>query len=78
MTTKPETRKPLTRGRVLEAALAIADADGIEALSMRRLGKALGVEAMSIYNHVANKNELVTAMVDHVVEQFELPADEPA
>jgi AcrR family transcriptional regulator len=45
---------------------------------MRRLGKALGVEAMSIYNHVANKNELVTAMVDHVVEQFELPADEPA
>jgi AcrR family transcriptional regulator len=71
MTTKPETRKPLTRGRVLEA-------DGIEALSMRRLGQALGVEAMSIYNHVANKNELVTAMVDHVVEQFELPTDEPA
>jgi AcrR family transcriptional regulator len=63
---------------VLEAALAIADADGVEALSMRRLGQALGVEAMSIYNHVANKNELVTAMVDHVVEQFELPTDEPA
>jgi AcrR family transcriptional regulator len=62
---------------VLDAALAIADADGIEGLSMRRLGQALGVEAMSLYNHVANKNELVTALVDRIVEQFELPDDEP-
>jgi AcrR family transcriptional regulator len=67
----------LTRERVLDAAFAIADADGIEALSMRRLGQALGVEAMSLYNHVANKGELVAAMVDRVVNEFELPDDEP-
>jgi AcrR family transcriptional regulator len=77
MATRPRTRKPLTRERVLDAAFAIADADGMEALSMRRLGQALGVEAMSLYHHVANKNALVTAMVDRVVEQFELPDDEP-
>jgi AcrR family transcriptional regulator len=77
MATRSRTRRPLTRQRVLEKAIAIADEDGIEALSMRRLGQALGVEAMSLYNHVANKGELVAAMVDSVVEQFELPDDEP-
>jgi AcrR family transcriptional regulator len=77
MPTRSRTRRPLTKQRVLEKAIAIADEDGIEALSMRRLGQALGVEAMSLYNHVANKGELVAAMVDSVVEQFELPDDEP-
>jgi AcrR family transcriptional regulator len=77
MATRSRTRRPLTKQRVLEKAIALADTDGIEALSMRKLGQALGVEAMSLYNHVANKGELVTAMVDHVVEQFELPDDEP-
>jgi AcrR family transcriptional regulator len=77
MATRSRTRRPLTKQRVLEKAIAIADEDGIEALSMRRLGQALGVEAMSLYNHVANKGELVAAMVDSVVEQFELPDDEP-
>ena len=67
----------MTRERVLDAAFAIADADGIEALSMRRLGQSLGVEAMSLYNHVASKGELVSAMVDRVVHEFELPDDEP-
>src|SRR5205085_11010218 len=69
-------RKPLTKERVLEQAIALADKDGIEALTMRKLGRALGVEAMSLYNHVANKGELVAAMVDRVVEQFELPGDD--
>jgi AcrR family transcriptional regulator len=73
MTTR--TRKPLTKERVLDQAIAIADADGIDALTMRKLGQALGVEAMSLYNHVANKGELVAAMVDSVVERFELPED---
>jgi AcrR family transcriptional regulator len=77
MATRTRTRRPLTRERVLEKAIALADKDGIEALSMRKLGQALGVEAMSLYNHVANKGELVAAMVDSVVEQFELPDDEP-
>jgi AcrR family transcriptional regulator len=76
MSTRPRTRRPLTKQRVLEKAIVLADRDGIEALSMRKLGQALGVEAMSLYNHVANKGELVAAMVDHVVEQFELPDDE--
>jgi len=61
---------------VLEKAIALADKDGIETLSMRKLGQALGVEAMSLYNHVANKGELVAAMVDSVIERFELPEDE--
>jgi AcrR family transcriptional regulator len=75
--TRSRRRKPLTTERVLDKAIELADTDGIEALSMRRLGQALGVEAMSLYNHIANKGELVAAMVDRVVEQFELPDDEP-
>ena len=77
MATKARTRKPLTKERVLEHAIALADKDGIEGLSMRKLGQSLGVEAMSLYNYVANKNELVSAMVDRVIERFELPGDEP-
>jgi len=77
MATRSRTRKPLTKERVLAKAIALADKDGIEALSMRKLGQALGVEAMSLYNYVANKGELVTSMVDSVVERFELPDDEP-
>lgn len=77
MATRRRTRKPLSKERVLERAVALADEEGIESLSMRNLGQALGVEAMSLYNHVASKGELVTAMVDSVVEQFELPDDEP-
>jgi AcrR family transcriptional regulator len=75
--TRARNRKPLTRERVLEQAISLADKDGIDGLSMRKLGQALGVEAMSLYNYVANKGELVAAMVDRVIEQFELPEDEP-
>ena len=78
MATRQRRRRPLTKERVLQKAIAVADKDGIEALSMRKLGQALGVEAMSLYKHVANKGELVAAMVDSVIEQFELPDDEPA
>lgn len=75
MATTRRSRKPLTQERVLERAISLADDDGIEALSMRKLGNALGVEAMSLYNHIANKGELVQAMVDRVVDGFELPDD---
>lgn len=78
MATKQRRRRPLTKERVLDKAIAVADKDGIEALSMRKLGQALGVEAMSLYKHVGNKGELVAAMVDSVIAQFELPDDEPA
>jgi len=63
----------LTRERVLEAAVALADKEGIEALSMRRLGEKLKCEAMSIYNHVADKSSLLDGMVDLVFTEIELP-----
>jgi AcrR family transcriptional regulator len=70
-----QRRAPLTRERVVRAAIALADEGGIEALSMRKLAKDLGVEAMSLYNHVNNKGDLVEGMVDLVVREIELPAD---
>jgi AcrR family transcriptional regulator len=74
--TKPETepRIPLSRDRVLRAAVAFADERGIGSLSMRKLGEALGVEAMSLYNHVANKDELLDGMVDLVFSEIDLPS----
>lgn len=66
-------RAPLTRDRVLAAAVDLADTAGIEALSMRKLGDALGVEAMSLYNHVSNKSELLDGMVDVVFGEIDLP-----
>jgi AcrR family transcriptional regulator len=63
-------RTPLNRERVLGAAIALADESGIESLSMRKLGHALGVEAMSLYNHVANKEEILDGMVDVVVSEI--------
>ena len=66
-------RAPLTKERVLRAAIDLADAGGIEALSMRRLAKELGVEAMSLYNHVANKDAILDGIVDTVVGEIELP-----
>src|ERR1043166_4205256 len=76
MTEPAQRRAPLTRERVLRAAIELADDGGIEALSMRKLARELGVEAMSLYNHVRNKSDLVEAMVDLVVGEIELP-DEP-
>ena len=69
-------RAPLTRDRVVRAGVALADDNGIEAVSMRRLAKDLGVEAMSLYNHVENKGDLVDAMVDDVVREIDLPSDQ--
>jgi AcrR family transcriptional regulator len=71
-----EQRVPLSRERVLQAAIALADQGGIESLTMRRLAAALGVEAMSLYNHVANKGDLVDGIVDLVVGEIELPSAE--
>ena len=68
-----EPRVPLSRERVLDAAVALADGHGLDAVTMRRLGEALGVEAMSLYNHVANKDDLLDGMVDLVFAEVELP-----
>ena len=66
-------RARLTRERVLRAAVLLADSGGLEALTMRRLGEDLGVEAMSLYKHVANKEDLLDGMVDLVFAEIELP-----
>lgn len=66
-------RSPLTRERVLRAAVALADEGGIEAVSMRRLGQELGVEAMALYRHVRNKEELVDGVIDLVVGEIVPP-----
>jgi AcrR family transcriptional regulator len=70
----PPKRTPLSRERVLRAAIALADARGAEELTMRKLAKELGVEAMSLYNHVANKTDLLDGMVDIVFGEIEAPA----
>ena len=67
-------RVPLTRERVLHAAVALADASGSESLSMRKLGEAVGVEAMSLYHHVDNKEDLLDGMIDVVFGEIDLPS----
>jgi AcrR family transcriptional regulator len=71
-----EVRTRLSRERVLAGAVAFADERGIESLTMRKLGEALGVEAMSLYNHVANKDQLLDGMVDIVFSEVGLPSGE--
>jgi AcrR family transcriptional regulator len=66
-------RVRLSRERVLHAAVELADESGIGSLTMRKLGAALGVEAMSLYNHVANKDDVLDGIVDLVFGEIELP-----
>jgi AcrR family transcriptional regulator len=68
-----QRREPLTRERVLQAALRLADHGGLESLSMRRLGQDLGVEAMALYYHFANKDEVIDGIVDLVFAEVHLP-----
>jgi AcrR family transcriptional regulator len=74
--TQPRRRVPLTRDRVLRTAIDRADEGGLEALTMRKLGRELGVEAMALYHHFANKDDLVDGMVELVFEEVDLPAGE--
>jgi AcrR family transcriptional regulator len=67
-------RTPLSRERVLRAAIALADERGVAELTMRKLAGELGVEAMSLYNHVANKGDLLDGMIDIVFGEIEAPA----
>jgi len=68
-----DARDRLSRERVLAAAIELADAEGIAGLSMRRLGAELGVEAMSLYHWFASKDELLSAMLDVVYDEIEVP-----
>ena len=73
-TTTTTRRAPLTPDKVLKTALRLADKDGIESLSMRKLATALKVEAMSLYNHVASKEQILDGLVELVVAEIELPS----
>jgi len=70
--TRPH-REPLTRQRIVRAALRIMDEEGLEAVTMRRIGRALGVEAMSLYNHVRDKEEILDSICEEVLSEFEIP-----
>ncbi|PZO44808.1 MAG: TetR family transcriptional regulator [Leptolyngbya sp.] len=73
-TSSPTPPTPLSRERILAVAMALVDQGGLEALSMRKLAQALGVKAMSLYNHVTNKDDIIDALVDTVVSEIELPS----
>jgi AcrR family transcriptional regulator len=72
---RSERRDTLTRERVLRAGVALADESGIESLTMRELGRRLGVEAASLYNHVSGKDDLLDGMTDLVVGEIDVPSD---
>jgi AcrR family transcriptional regulator len=71
---EPIPRLPLSRERILQSALVLVDEHGLESLTMRKLGQELGFEAMSLYNHVANKDELINGLLDLVLAECELPS----
>ena len=73
--TKAALRAPLSRQRALSTAVALADAEGIVSLTMRRLAQELGIEAMSLYHHVANKDDILDGMVDMVFSEIDLPSE---
>ena len=75
LTDRTQPRSPLSRDRVLRAAVVLADSGGVAALTMRRLAEALGVEAMSLYHHVRNKEDILDGMVDTVFAEIQVPAD---
>ncbi|HEV2591309.1 MAG TPA: TetR/AcrR family transcriptional regulator C-terminal domain-containing protein [Gaiellaceae bacterium] len=64
---------PLSRDQILAAAVTLADREGLEVVSMRRLGRELGVQAMSLYNHVPSKDAILDGMVERVLAEVELP-----
>ncbi len=81
MTTRSTTRSaqprvPLSRERVLQVTLGLADQVGLDSLSMRRLGQELGVEAMALYHHFASRDEIVDGLVDLVFAEVDLPLGE--
>jgi AcrR family transcriptional regulator len=67
-------RTPLSRDRVIAAAIELADDAGIGSLSMRKVGQRLGVEAMSLYNHVANKDDMLDGIVERILDEIDVPS----
>ncbi|MCL2585253.1 MAG: TetR/AcrR family transcriptional regulator [Streptosporangiales bacterium] len=75
---RPSSRVPLTRQAIVDAALRVMDSEGVDRLSMRRLGEELGVGAASIYWHVRNKDELLQLVFERIMEEAELPPPDPS
>jgi TetR/AcrR family tetracycline transcriptional repressor len=75
---KPAHRAPLTREAIVDAAVAVLDAEGVDGLSMRRVGEELGAGAASIYWHVRNKDELIQLVFERVITEIELPVPDPS
>lgn len=71
-----DQRRPLSEQRIVEAAVAVADHGGLSAVSMRNVGRELGVEAMSLYHHVANKEALLDALADWIFTRIEVPDEQ--
>jgi AcrR family transcriptional regulator len=71
--TRAKTREKLTKDRIVTAALRLMDAEGLEAVTMRRVAREVGVEAMSLYHHVADKDDLLDAICAHVMASFRVP-----
>lgn len=71
--TPAKQRTPLTRERITQAALHIMDTEGLEAVSMRRVAREVGVEAMSLYHHVHDKDDLLNGVVEQVMREFPFP-----
>ena len=73
-TNEATNREPLTRDRVIEAALRVMDTEGLEAVSMRRVAREVGVEAMSLYHHVEDKDDLLDGICEHVMASSTSPS----
>src|SRR6476469_8326323 len=76
--TRDTPRAPLTRQAIVEAALRVLERDGMDAVSMRRVGEELGTGAASLYWHVRNKGELLQLVFEHVTQEVSLPPPDPA
>jgi len=73
--TRDHQRVPLSKERIFQAAIDVADREGLQALTMRRLGAELGVEAMAVYKHVSSKDDILDGMVELVVSRIDTPAE---
>jgi AcrR family transcriptional regulator len=72
-TEQASKREPLTKERIVDAAMRVMDAEGLEAVTMRRIGRELGVEAMSLYNHVEDKDDILNGVTERVMTGFDYP-----
>jgi len=77
MSATPKPRQPLSRERIVDTAIALVDAEGLDALTMRRLGAELGMDPMAVYYYVPNKAALLDAVVEAVMAEIELSVDDP-